>query len=286
MNQIAIEDLMETITAMKKQEKSSYRTENGLYNNRSNKKTQQIMNSENRRLMVAWCKKLANFCNFHHHTLAIAINILDRFVAKEPQIITSGSSSFQLATMAALYTSVKIHEDVVLDTTTMSKLSKGVFSSQEIEKMESRILMTLDWRVNTPTAMSFAEMYLQILVSPRKQQQIKIAKKLIQCQLEYAMEDCQFLGMDASEIAFTATYNAVMVTFGHSSRLEDMQQAIELNFLPFQFETILMDHMHRTEFSAISSFRASATQPTKKQQSSIRSLPRHNNLSPRSTAIA
>jgi len=273
MNQIAIEDLMETITAMKKQEKSSYRTENGLYNN---KKTQQILNSENRRLMVAWCKKLAIFCNFHHHTLAIAINILDRFVAKEPQIISS-SQEFQLATMAALYTSVKIHEDVVLDTTTMSKLSKGVFSSQEIEKMESRILMTLDWRVNTPTAMSFAEMYLQILVSP---QQTKIAKKLIQCQLEYAMEDCQFLGMDASEIAFTATYNAVMVTFGHSSRLEDMQQAIDLNFLPFQFETILMDHMHRTEIRAISSFRASAA-TTKKQQS------RHNNnLSPRSIAIA
>jgi len=283
MDYAAINDLVGSINVMKKQEKSAYCTESGLYNRSTTatRRTATTVDAECRRLMIAWCKQLSEFCDFDHHTLAIAINILDRFVAKEPQII-SNNNTFRLAAMASLYTSVKTHETAVLDPMTISRLSKGVFSPQEIEVMEVRILTKLGWRVNSPTAMAFAEMYLQILL-PGKQ--TKTTKTLIQCQLEHTMEDCQFLGIDASEIAFTATYNAIMVTFGHSSRLEDMQQAINMNFLPFRLENMLMDQMQRSESGAISSFRI-ATRPTKKQQSGqLSPMLTPNHLSPRSITM-
>jgi len=282
MNYVAAHDLIDSINAMKKQENSGYRTKTGPYNQSTSATT---IDAECRRLMIAWCKQLANFCDLGHHTVATAINILDRFVAKEPQVILNDNATheFQLATMAALYTSVKTHETSALDPITMSKLSKGAFSPQEIEEMEVRILTKLGWRVNTPTAMAFAEMYLKILL-PNDQMTTKT--KLVQCQIEHAMEDSRFLGIDASEIAFTATYNAIMVTVGRSSHLGNLQRAINVNFLPFSLENLLMDHMQRSESGTISSLRTS-TQPTKKQQSGQLS-PRstRNHLSPRSTTMS
>jgi len=285
MNYITKNDLVDTINAMKKQEKSGYCTESGLYDQSATTTKARTIDAECRRLMVAWLKQLAEFCDFSHCTVAIAINILDRFVAKEPQILSSHNAAyeFQLAAMASLYTSIKIHETLALDPMTISKLSNGQFSSQEIEEMEARILTKLDWRVNAPTVMAFAEIYLQILLPSEGKTAIK---ELIHCQFEHAMEDCQFLGIDASKIAFTATYNAIMVTVDHSPCLGEMQQAINVNLLPFQLEEILMDHMRRSAPGLISSFKTAA-RPTKMQRSgqlSPRSTCQH--LSPRSITMS
>jgi len=285
MNYITTDDLVDTINAMKKQEKSGYCTESGLYDQSTTTTKARTIDAECRRLMVAWLKQLSEFCDFSHCTVAIAINILDRFVAKEPQILSSHNAAyeFKLVAMTSLYTSIKIHETLALDPIAISKLSKGQFSPQEIEEMEARILSKLDWRVNAPTVMAFAEIYLQILLPNEQKATIK---KLIRCQLEYTMEDCQFLGIDASEIAFTATFNAIMVTVDHSPCLEEMQQAINVNFLPFKLKEMLMDHMRRSESGLISSFRTTA-RPTKMQRSgqlSPRSTCQH--LSPRSITMS
>jgi len=280
-----INNHIDTIYAMKKQEESTYRTESGLYNRSTTKIRATTIDAECRRLMAVWCKQLTGFCNFDHHTTSIAINILDRFVAKEPEILSNYNATheFRLAAMTSLYTSIKTHETSAIDPMTMSKLSKGAFSSQEIEKMEGRILAKLGWRVNAPTAMAFAEIYLQILLP---NEQTTTTKRLIQCQIEHATEDCQFLGIDASEIAITATYNAIMVIVGHSSCLGDLQQAINVKFLPFRLKSMLMNHMKRCESGVISSFRTAA-RPTKKQrlgQLSPRSTRHH--LSPRSITMS
>mmetsp|Transcript_32380 Transcript_32380/g.35889 ORF Transcript_32380/g.35889 Transcript_32380/m.35889 type:complete len:293 (+) Transcript_32380:54-932(+) len=279
MNFTASNDIIETINAMIKQEKAAYRTQSGLYDKSTTTVEENSIDGECRRLMIQWFRQLAELCDFDHQTIAIAINILDRFVEKETQILPSQNAAqkFQLAAMASLYTSIKIHEDSALDPMTVSKLSKGQFSSHEIEEMESRILTKLDWRVNTPTAMAFSDMYLQLLLQSKKLASNMIIKRLVQCQVEQAMEDCQFLGIEASEIAFTATYNAVMITFGHCSCIKEIQQATNINSLPFQLEEMLMDHVRHSESGLVSSCSKTTARPTKKQQQSS------GNLSPRST---
>jgi len=279
MNFTASNDIIETINAMIKQEKAAYRTQSGLYDKSTTTVEENSIDGECRRLMIEWFRQLAGVCDFDHQTIAIAINILDRFVAKETQILLSynAAQEFQLAAMASLYTSIKIHENVALDPKTLSKLSNGRFSSLEIEKMESRILTKLDWRVNTPTATAFSEIYLQLLLPNEQTATNTIAKKLIQCQIEQAMEDCQFLGIEASEIAFTATYNAIIITFGHCSCIKEIQQATNINSLPFQLEEMLMDHVRHSESGLVSSCSKTTARPTKKQQQSS------GNLSPRST---
>mmetsp|Transcript_36041 Transcript_36041/g.39834 ORF Transcript_36041/g.39834 Transcript_36041/m.39834 type:complete len:284 (+) Transcript_36041:102-953(+) len=281
------DEIIGTINAMKEQEKSVYRTECGLY---TRSKGTSTVYAHCRRIIIACFKHFAKLCNFGHNTVAIAVNTLDRFVAKEPRIISSDDYilEFKLVAMTSLYTSVKVHEGLALDSTTISRLSNYAFSSKQIEVMETIILKKLGWRINAPTAMSFAEMYLLILLPPNEQTTTSI-RRLIQCQIEHTMEDCQFLGIDASEIAFTAVYNAIMVTyFNQSSRCrQNMQQAINVNFLPFKLENILMNCMVRSESRTILSLRISATQTIKGMRKYRKLLPKsvRYHLSPRSVTI-
>jgi len=271
MNHVSVSNVIDTINAMKKQEQSGYNTQNGIYHRTTRRSSVTAIDAECRRSVVSWFKQIANFLNLNHHTIAIAINTLDRFVAKEPQILSNDNAGyeFRLAAMASLYTSIKINEPAAIDPTGISKLSKGAFSPQDVEKMETRILSKLGWRVNPPTAMAFAEMYLQLLIPNN---QATTVKKQIQCQLEHAMEDCRFLGYFASEIAFTATQNAFMLMLDYSPYLENLQNALDLNTLPFHLEKLLINHIENNESSPTLLYRATA--PASKEQQTGRSSPK------------
>ena len=154
--------------------------------------TTTIIDAECRKLMLLWCEQLANYRNFNHHTVTIMINVLDQFVAKDPQIIIlnpSADQNVQLAAITSSCVSIKTHELVSIDTMNMSKLYKREVSTIEIEVMEARILTKLKRQVNTATAMAFIEMYLQILL-PNKQANRTSIKRLIQCKIEYVLKDC------------------------------------------------------------------------------------------------
>lgn len=282
--------LIDTIHVMKKQESSGYLTKIGLYDQQQGTTTKATkknvkIDGECRRLMVIWFKQLAEFIDMSHHTVAMAVNTLDRFVEREPHILLS-SDDFQLAAIASLYTVVKTQELLALDPITMSKLCKGAISTDEIERMELDILTKLKWRMNAPTAMAFAEMYLKILFPSSSEEYscceeeeknqtttttttYSIHKKLIQCQLEYAMKDSRFLGMSAAGIAFTATHNAITVTTDDSffsARLTGLKDSIATDLLPSILKDDLMDHMERSEPDTISSACNSQVTSTKKQQ--------------------
>jgi len=255
--------LIENIKAMKKQENSSYLTKNGLYdhNYTRQEETTIMINRECRKLMIAWFKQLGQFCEMNHNTIAMAVNTLDRFIEKERHIISNDNAShdFQLAGLACFYTTVKTQELVALDLDTMSKLCQDSISTQEIKEMELKILTKLGWRVNAPTAISFADIYLKILFPSSQQSNRSRFRTLIQCQLEYAMEDAHFLGISASEIAFTATYNAITViataASPYYSRLAALQKSIIVPFLPHKLRSNLMDHMRHSESDIIYSLR-------------------------------
>eukprot|EP00547_Thalassionema_nitzschioides_P001803 CAMPEP_0194217260 /NCGR_PEP_ID=MMETSP0156-20130528/20788_1 /TAXON_ID=33649 /ORGANISM="Thalassionema nitzschioides, Strain L26-B" /LENGTH=287 /DNA_ID=CAMNT_0038946253 /DNA_START=91 /DNA_END=954 /DNA_ORIENTATION=- len=242
---------IETINVMKQQEKMCYLTESGIYDQST------AIDGEWRRLMVGWCMQVCDFCQFDRRTVFIAINILDRFVARKRHILNNDTdvvkNQFQLAAMACLYTSVKIHEPLAIDPGSMSKLSKGAFSAQEIEEMEFKILETIGWRVNTPTAASFAEIFLKLLPAGlTNSRQEKIIEQLIQCQISHATTDCTFLGMPASELAFTAAYNATVLTVGLSASeaYQEIQQAIYVKLLPLEMENDLIACMQNSDILA------------------------------------
>lgn len=274
-------DTVDTLNAMMQQESLSYLTESGLYDKST------AIDGECRKLMVSWCIQVADFCQFDPNTICTALNILDRFVAKQRHILDENNEQFQLAAMASLYTAVKTNEPMALDPATMSKLSKGAFSAKQIEEMEFKIMQTIGWRINTPTALSFADMFFKLLPSDlTSKTQQKLIFKLIQHQILHAVEDSRFLGMPASEIAFTAAYNATMLTLGKASLVayRNLQQSINVNLLPLKLESTLMFQAQNSGILA-DFIHLIPSQRAPRRKSSTKSL-EQNHLSPRCVTIS
>jgi len=278
----ATNDTVEVLNAMTKQESSGYLTESNLYDQST------TIDGECRKLMISWCLQVSDFCQFDQNTVCIAVNILDRFVAKQRSILNQNNDQFQLAAMACLYTAVKTNEPMALDPATMARLSKGAFTAKQIEEMEFKIMKVVGWRVNVPTALSFADMFLQLLPSNLTDKvQRKFVSKLIKHQIIYATQDSRFLGMPASELAFTAAYNAAMMTAGNltcQKAFKSLQQSIKSNLLPLSLERVLM--LQAQNSGILSDFTPVApTQKVQRRKSSSKSSAQHH-LSPRCVTMS
>ena len=79
-------------------------------------------------VMAKWCCEIADFCKYKRETVAIAMNCLDRFMSTPVghQILLD-RNAYQLASMTALYSAVKIHEQEAMDPNLVSsRLRRGV----------------------------------------------------------------------------------------------------------------------------------------------------------------
>ena len=62
-----------------------------------------------RKQMAEWCFSVADLCKIRTETVEIAMNILDRFVSYQIDVMTD-PELFQLACTTAFYIAVKIHD--------------------------------------------------------------------------------------------------------------------------------------------------------------------------------
>jgi Cyclin, N-terminal domain/Cyclin, C-terminal domain len=172
---------------------------------------------QSRSNMVAWCYQVVDFCKFHRETVAISMNLLDRFMACPFAAVMAAKTNvkvYQLACMTTLYTAVKIHEPEAMDPKIVSTLSNGTYSPAQIEDMEMQILMALTWRVNPPTAMAFVRQFLDLLPAQHffadsQRQRRDAVYDLAKLQTELAVAEYCFLGVSASVIAYCALLNAL-----------------------------------------------------------------------------
>lgn len=115
-----------------------------------------------REQMGKWFVQMVQSCRFQNETAEIAMDLLDRFVSTpEGDAARVDRTLYQLASMTAFYTAVKVHETMTIDPKLISRLSRNMFSVQDVTRMETTMLRALQWRVHPPTAMSF----LRLLVA-------------------------------------------------------------------------------------------------------------------------
>ena len=203
-----MEPTIETITAMLHQESTGYQTRDFLAQHEG---LHLDVDADCRTKMAAWCYQVVDYCKFSRESVEIAMNFLDRFVlTPSGRAVLQDRSLFQLACMTALYTAIKINEPEALDPKTVSDLSKGCYTAQDVEAMERLILKALQWRVNPPTAMSFVRSFLElipesILPEPLRTTAYDVAK----FQTELAVSDFDFIPIKPSTVAFCSLVNAL-----------------------------------------------------------------------------
>lgn len=213
---VTAEDAAASIEAMRMQEESGYKTDDYMFQAQPEfhilkGPQQQPVDTECRKKMSEWCFQVVDFCKFNRETVAIAMSYLDRFL-----MTPSGNDAmtdrkvFQLAAMTSLYTAIKIHEPEAMEPKVIASLSRGAYTEDEVTAMELRIISAIKWRMNPPTAMAFVHHFLSLLpkgamTDSEKAKTIELAK----FQTELAVNAYEFVGVNASTVAFASLCNAL-----------------------------------------------------------------------------
>jgi len=202
-----MEATLETITAMRRQEDTSYQTGDFLSLIRDSLLLD--VDADCRTKMAEWCFQVTEFCQFSKESAEIAINYLDRFLLAD-QSALQDRAVFQLAAMTCLYMAVKIHEPEAMCPTTVSTLSRNTYTPQDIESMERQILSALKWRVNPPTSVSFVRQMLLLLPDGLlTTRQRTTMEEIATLQTELAVGDYNLITVKPSTIAYCSVVNAL-----------------------------------------------------------------------------
>lgn len=111
--------------------------------------------TDDHKQLVHWCFSIINICSFQRETVAVAMNLLDRFLSIPLPFATEclrDRRKFQLLALclSCSYIAIKTNEIMVFSSTRLSYMLQGGYSVKEIEYTENIILCGLRWQINGP----------------------------------------------------------------------------------------------------------------------------------------
>jgi len=163
--------------------------------------------------MTEWYYMLCDHCGLKRETVAVTISCLDRFLSTQSttEDVFMKRERFQLATMTCLYFTVKIHENQGMDMNLLSRLSRGIFVNEDVEAMEMKILLSIGFFVNPPTAMAFSKYLLDALPQDWLGMEMRdTVLEVAKYQTEVAVGDGHLIQVKSSWIALASLINAIM----------------------------------------------------------------------------
>jgi hypothetical protein len=205
------QELHDRMKIMLHQEESIYRVNDYLDSQRPS--SPDHIDELCRDKMVQWCFQVVDFAQFSRETVSIAMSYLDRFLcSRTPRALSSmrNRKEYQLAAMTTLYMAIKMFEPVEIEVSLLSTLSRGAYTAEEFIKMEMDILLSLQWRLNGPTALSFIENLLTLLpTSSTSSNARQIVSDLSRYQTEIAVGSFFFVTHKSSTVAVASIINSL-----------------------------------------------------------------------------
>lgn len=205
-----IEDLTDRFMALSRQE-LFYQCDDYLkFRKDSSVAAKETVDEKCRYTMVNWCYQVLDYCNASQETASIAISYVDRFLSSsQGSFVLNDKNWFQLTVMGSLQLAIKMHESSNLESDTLSQLSRGLFSVDDISLMEKAILSALSWRLCPPTPYVFLDLFLDLL-PPSLLNSMKLSLlKLSQEQIYLASPYYFFTLEKSSAVAFASLLNAL-----------------------------------------------------------------------------
>jgi len=179
--------------------------------------------------MIEWMKNIIDHCQFSRSTIAVAVNYMDRFLMVTPWA-RRDRSAFQLVAITCLYMAIKIYEPTVLSASSVVKLTRNAYGLDQIESMERLVLQTISWRMNPPTAVTFAMFLCEYATTLDASLHRETLQELVVLQLESTLSDYETSLIPASMVALAALNNAVF-TLGLCSG--EQRRTMEWEFKSF-----------------------------------------------------
>ncbi|KAL7434408.1 hypothetical protein ACHAXH_003479 [Discostella pseudostelligera] len=171
--------------------------------------------------LVDWCYKVIDLCNLERETVAMAMDMVDRFLSSNNSNKTCEEDmaykvlrdriQFQLLVVTALYVAIKTNEKTVFGSKLFSIISCDLYSISDIEDMELKLLSGLSWYISAPTSVQIANHILKLISERliiRKSTWADILDE-VQYQAEHAVRDYYFVTQRPSTVAMAAIFNAL-----------------------------------------------------------------------------
>ena len=206
-----------------------------------------MISADDRTKLVDWCYSVVDHCQLSRETVASTMDMVDRFLSLPSNSVDAArvsdealrdQSQFQLLTIAALYSSIKVHERVALSSDLFAEICSRTYTAEEIEDMERILLSGLSWRCHSPTAhqigLSILSLILPYVDIPEVTWGFIIDE--MKYLTELAVREYYFSTQRTSTIAVAAIFNAISVT--STKECED----ILTDFLRVIMESFEFDH--------------------------------------------
>ena len=176
---------------------------------------QGIVSEDDRTKMVDWCYKVVDTCQLERETVAIAMDLVDRFLSNESSTaamdVLGDRIQFQLLSLTALYVSIKISQKIALGSDFFSVISRELYPIQDIEAMELVLLKELAWCISPPTCVQISYHIVSLIstqVTFDKNAWAAILDE-VDHQAEHAVRHYDFVTQRPSTVAMAAIFNAL-----------------------------------------------------------------------------
>lgn len=129
------------------------------------------LTSRMRAILLDWLFEVAEEYSLYRHTAHLAVNFVDRFLSKVPNI---PKGTLQLVGIASLFLASKIEEVQPISSKELAMLSDDTYTIEQIHDMESLMAQELGWRLQPVTAYTWAKFLVEIFC---KEKDIPFPKK-------------------------------------------------------------------------------------------------------------
>lgn len=246
------EEAVDKIKVMRQQEESMLCTDYLSHNFASDNNLKRAIDVDCRTKMCEWCYQVADFCKYQRECVGIGMYYLDRFLCSGStgaRAALTDRKLYQLAAMTSFFIAIKLFEssNSQIEVKTLSQLSRGCYSEEEIVDMETHILTSLSWRMHQPTSVAFVHHFLALLPTHRRHDKfaLQVLLDVSLYQTELAVGEYELAFRHPSSIALAAIINAMNILgkqhFTEIEKihfLEILSSAADINPSSFEMQSI------------------------------------------------
>jgi hypothetical protein len=173
-----------------------------------------VVTSEDRMALVDWCYGVVDHYQFSRESVASAMEMVDRFLSMPNNNTTvdealRDQNKFQLLIVTALYVSIKANEHVVISSDVFAEMSR-IYTVEEIEDMERKLLCGLSWRCYAPTTIQVGHAILSLMFPYTTSEATWcFLMDEMKYQTEHAVRDYYFSTKRPSTVAMGALFNCI-----------------------------------------------------------------------------
>lgn len=171
------------------------------------RKVQTHLNITWREKICQWSYNVVDHFDLSREVVAISLSLFDRYLA------TCGNkcngNMALLTSLTTLQIAIKLHDSKKIKISTLANLSRGQFGPQDIEEMEWKIIMALNWKLHPPTQYAFVSHLLLFLPVETNSAVRKDLLELSRYLTELAICDSYFVAENNSTVAFAAVLNVM-----------------------------------------------------------------------------